>query len=321
MRTDFERCHVTQRGAVAVLTLNHPETVNAASFSMMQGCLRAMDLIEATPTFRALVFTGEGRGFCSGANLAEPPPGAADLGEVLEKTYHPLLRRLRDTHLPIVTALNGPAAGVGVSLALMGDLVIAARSAFLAVGFTRLGLVPDGGSTWLLPRLVGLARARELAHAAIASAEKQAEGGEPISLLICDIDHFKKFNDTWGHQTGDQVLKVVAGCLSENIKGRDLAARYGGEEFGLVLRGATLEGAVLVAEQIRQSVEGHRLVKKSTGDVLGTMTISIGVAQFGPHEKAEAVVRRADACLYGAKRNGRNLVIAENDPRMAANAA
>jgi 2-(1,2-epoxy-1,2-dihydrophenyl)acetyl-CoA isomerase len=163
MRTDFERCYVTSRGGVAVLTLNHPETINAASLSMMRGCLKAMDLIEADSTFRALVFTGEGRGFCSGANLAEPPPEGADAGEMLEKTYHPFLRRLRDTHLPIVTALNGPAAGVGVSLALMGDLVVAARSAFLALGFTRLGLVPDGGSTWLLPRLVGLARARELA--------------------------------------------------------------------------------------------------------------------------------------------------------------
>jgi diguanylate cyclase len=165
---------------------------------------------------------------------------------------------------------------------------------------------------------------RKAFDAAIVIAEKQAEAGEAVSLLICDIDHFKKFNDSWGHQTGDQVLRVVAGCLSENIKGRDTAARYGGEEFGLVLRGATLEGAILVAEQIRQSVEGHRLVKKSTGDVLGTMTISIGVAQFGPQEKAEAVVRRADACLYGAKRNGRNLVMAENDPRMnqaAVNAA
>ena len=139
MRTDFERCYVTARGGVAVLTLNHPETINAASLSMMRGCLKAMDLIEADAAFRAIVFTGEGRGFCSGANLAEPPPEGADAGEMLEQTYHPFLRRLRDTNLPIVTALNGPAAGVGMSLALMGDLVIAARSAFLALGFTRLG--------------------------------------------------------------------------------------------------------------------------------------------------------------------------------------
>jgi 2-(1,2-epoxy-1,2-dihydrophenyl)acetyl-CoA isomerase len=163
MRTDFERCYVTGRNGVAVLTLNHPETINAASFSMMQGCIKAMDMIEADSAFRAIVFTGEGRGFCSGANLAEPPSEGANLGDALERTYHPFLRRLRDTHLPIITALNGPAAGVGMSLALMGDLVVAARSAFFTLGFTRLGLVPDGGSTWLLPRLVGLARARELA--------------------------------------------------------------------------------------------------------------------------------------------------------------
>jgi 2-(1,2-epoxy-1,2-dihydrophenyl)acetyl-CoA isomerase len=130
---------------------------------MMQGCLKAMDLVEDDAGVRALVLTGAGRGFCSGANLAEPPPEGADLGEALERTYHPLLRRLRDSRLPIVTAMNGPAAGVGMSLALMGDLVIAARSAFFALGFTRLGLVPDGGATWLVPRLVGLARARELA--------------------------------------------------------------------------------------------------------------------------------------------------------------
>jgi 2-(1,2-epoxy-1,2-dihydrophenyl)acetyl-CoA isomerase len=186
MRTDFERCYVTSRGAVAVLTLNHPETVNAASFSMMQGCLKAIDLIEANANFRALVFTGEGRGFCSGANLAEPPSATTDLGDMLEKTYHPLLRRLRDTPLPIVTALNGPAAGVGVSLALMGDLVIAARSAFLAVGFTRLGLVPDGGSTWLLPRLVGLARARELALLGERLAADKAQDWGLIHKVVDD---------------------------------------------------------------------------------------------------------------------------------------
>lgn len=154
---------MTVAAGVAVLTLNHPETVNAASLRMMQGCLKAMDAIEDDAGLRALILTGEGRGFCSGANLTELPPESADVGEILERTYHPFLRRLRDTRLPIVTAMNGPAAGVGMSLALMGDLVIAARSAFFALGFTRLGLVPDGGATWLLPRLLGLGRARELA--------------------------------------------------------------------------------------------------------------------------------------------------------------
>ena|ERR1700761_7447036 len=163
LRTDFERCYVTRHAGVAVLTLNHPETVNAASLAMMRGCLAAMDAIETDADVRALVLTGEGRGFCSGANLTEPPREGDDLGDTLELTYHPFLRRLRDSRLPIVTALNGPAAGVGMSLALMGDMVIGARSAFFALGFTRLGLVPDGGATWLLPRLVGLARARELA--------------------------------------------------------------------------------------------------------------------------------------------------------------
>ena len=163
LRTDFDRCYVTTQTGVAILTLNDPATVNAASLAMMQGCLKALDAIEADTSLRAIILTGEGRGFCSGANLTEPPPQGADLGDALERTYHPVLRRLRDTRLPIVTAMNGPAAGVGMSLALMGDLVIAARSAFFALGFTRLGLVPDGGATWILPRLIGLARARELA--------------------------------------------------------------------------------------------------------------------------------------------------------------
>ena len=166
--------------------------------------------------------------------------------------------------------------------------------------------------------LTGIAN-RKAFDNALAVAEEQAAGSDdPVSLLLCDIDHFKKFNDSWGHQTGDQVLKLVANCLSENVKGRDTAARYGGEEFGVVLRGTPLKDAVRIAEQIRHSVEGRRLVKKSTGEVLGTITISIGVAQFAPHEAAEVTVRRADACLYGAKQNGRNLVISESDPRMVS---
>jgi diguanylate cyclase len=153
---------------------------------------------------------------------------------------------------------------------------------------------------------------------AVKAAEDAVVHGEEACFLLCDIDFFKKFNDTWGHQTGDQVLRLVASCLSENTKGRDTAARYGGEEFVVLLRGSGLEAATRVADQIRQTVETKKLVKKSTGDVLGTITISIGVSQFSPGEPAEAVIRRADACLYGAKHNGRNLVIHQNDARMAA---
>jgi len=152
---------------------------------------------------------------------------------------------------------------------------------------------------------------------AVEAGRKAADAGEEVTLLMCDIDHFKKFNDSWGHQTGDQVLRLVASCLSENVKGRDTAARYGGEEFGVLLRGTGLDAATMVANQIRNTVETKKLVKKSTGDVLGTITISIGVAKFTPGETAEAVIRRADACLYGAKHAGRNLVINQDDARMA----
>ena len=169
--------------------------------------------------------------------------------------------------------------------------------------------------------LTGIANRKAFDNALAAAEEQAASSDDPVSLLLCDIDHFKKFNDSWGHQTGDQVLRLVANCLSENVKGRDTAARYGGEEFGVVLRGTPLKDAVRIAEQIRLAVKGRRLVKKSTGDVLGTITISIGVAQFARHEAAEVTVRRADACLYGAKQSGRNLVMSENDPRMATHAA
>jgi diguanylate cyclase len=166
--------------------------------------------------------------------------------------------------------------------------------------------------------LTNIANRKAFDEAVQAALAAMAEDGEPVTLLLCDIDHFKTFNDTWGHQTGDQVLRLVANCLSENVKGRDTAARYGGEEFAVLLRGTGLEAATMVANQIRTTVETKKLVKKSTGDILGTITISIGVAQFAIGESAETTIRRADACLYGAKHSGRNLVINQGDPRMSA---
>ncbi len=164
MRTDFERVYVVKHGHTAVLTLNHPEVVNAISTAMISGLMNAIDFV-AQSDFRVLVITGEGPGFCSGANLAE---GLGDgdipaaIGKRLADGYHPLLRRLRDFPAPLVTAINGPAVGIGMSFALMGDIIVAARSAYFQHSFARIGMVPDGGSTWLLPRLIGLARAREL---------------------------------------------------------------------------------------------------------------------------------------------------------------
>ena len=149
---------------------------------------------------------------------------------------------------------------------------------------------------------------------AMADARLQ---GEPLSLFMCDIDKFKTFNDTWGHQTGDHVLKLVAACISENTKGRDTAARYGGEEFAVIVRRAAVGDAMKLAEQIRENVQGKKLIKKSTGDILGSITISIGVSELNGSDSAAALIQRADMCLYRAKHAGRNCVIGENDPRAA----
>jgi diguanylate cyclase len=148
----------------------------------------------------------------------------------------------------------------------------------------------------------------------LQSAIKDArQDGSSVALMMCDIDYFKRFNDTWGHQTGDQVLRLVANCLSENVKGRDTAARYGGEEFVVILRQTPLEGAAKLAEQIRANVENKKLVKKSTGDILGTITISVGVAQLRENDTPDLLVQRADRALYRAKNTGRNRVVPETE--------
>lgn len=163
---EFERVKLDIDGPVATLTLNHPEVMNAVSPEMLGGLAKAMDEVEDPKNgLRCLVMTGEGRGFCTGANLqgrGDNNPGRADAGSALETLYHPFLRRLRNLKMPFITSVNGPAAGVGMSFAMMGDLILCARSAYFLQAFRRIGLVPDGGSTWILPRLVGKARAMEL---------------------------------------------------------------------------------------------------------------------------------------------------------------
>jgi 2-(1,2-epoxy-1,2-dihydrophenyl)acetyl-CoA isomerase len=158
-------------GQVGIITLNDPATLNAAGLDLMEGLTAAFARFSSDDAgVRAVVLTGEGRGFCSGANLtAGGGPGGgqrreeSDAGSALETVYNPFVTSLRDYPVPIVTAVNGAAAGVGCSLALMGDIIVAGESGYFLQAFRRIGLVPDGGSTYLLPRLVGKARAMEMA--------------------------------------------------------------------------------------------------------------------------------------------------------------
>ena len=155
---------------------------------------------------------------------------------------------------------------------------------------------------------------RKYFDAALAQGISEAAAkSEPLSLLMADIDHFKTFNDRFGHLTGDQVLRLVALSVKQNVKNSDIAARYGGEEFVIALPNTALDAATVIADQIRHSVMTKELMKRSTGERLGRVTISIGVATLQPDDNAPLLIERADRCLYAAKRNGRNKVICEND--------
>ena len=179
----FQRVQLGFADNVAVLTLNHPEALNAVSVQMLRELTAALGEIEDPGNgARCLILTGAGRGFCAGAHLADPESnrssGELKTETLLQEWYHPILLRLRDLRMPIITAVNGPAAGVGMSLAMMGDIVIAARSAYFLQAFRRIGLIPDGGSTFLLPRKVGWSRAMELSMlAGRLPAEKALEWG------------------------------------------------------------------------------------------------------------------------------------------------
>ena len=166
--------------------------------------------------------------------------------------------------------------------------------------------------------LTGLSNRKHLDNALTNALTEAIECREPLSLIMTDIDHFKKFNDTWGHLTGDQVLRLVATALKQNAKGQDIAARYGGEEFAVVLPNTILRSALTVGDHLRRAVMSKELVKRSTGQNLGRVTISVGVSTMRNGDNVESLIARADSCLYAAKRNGRNRVICETDPEFAA---
>jgi 2-(1,2-epoxy-1,2-dihydrophenyl)acetyl-CoA isomerase len=168
----YESIQFTIKDGIAVLTLNRPERLNSFTQAMHREVRDALDTLQADKSVRVLVLTGAGRGFCAGQDLNDRAvePGAAaadrpgvDLGESVEKFYAPLVTTLRTLPMPVICAVNGVAAGAGANLALACDIVLAAKSASFIEAFCKLGLIPDTGGTWVLPRLIGPARAMGLA--------------------------------------------------------------------------------------------------------------------------------------------------------------
>jgi len=168
---------VARDQGLATLTLNAPDKLNAVSRKMIAELKDCWETLAADESVRAVLLTGAGRGFCAGADLSDPDRdrgATADSGAALDKFFNPVIRLMRSVPKPIVAAVNGPAAGVGMSFALAADIAIAGKSASFLQAFARIGLLPDGGSTWFLPRLVGEQRARALAMLAPKIGAEQA---------------------------------------------------------------------------------------------------------------------------------------------------
>ncbi|MEM1250408.1 MAG: enoyl-CoA hydratase-related protein [Acidobacteriota bacterium] len=248
----YETIRVEHEGDVAVLTLNDPATLNAMGLQMAAEIREAAwELSNPEPKARCLLLTGEGRAFCSGANLSGTGGGeftSRDSQDALRRFYHPALMALRDLPMPIVSAVHGPAAGVGMSFALMADMVCASKEGYFLQAFARIGLIPDGGATYLLPRLVGPRRAAELSMLADKLfAEQALEWGlinrvfddrealmagarelatrlaqGPRSLVMMREAFWKTFENTYEQQLElEAKLQAQAGRTADALEGRN----------------------------------------------------------------------------------------------------
>lgn len=196
---------VEQTGSVARITLDRPDALNALTASLIADLIRTLDAVAAQPEVRCLVLTGAGRAFCAGQDLRDPavaPDGGApkDLGAVVETGYKPLILRLRSMPVPTLAAVNGVAAGAGASLALACDLVVARRGAAFVQAFSAIGLIPDGGATWALPRTAGRACALGLA---MLGEKLSAERAERMGLIWACVD--------------DEAFDAQANALAERL--------------------------------------------------------------------------------------------------------
>lgn len=203
-----------QADGYAIVTLNRPDKLNSFTTAMHMQLREILDRVRATPAIRALVITGAGRGFCAGQDLEQRnmSPGAVppDLGQTIGDYYNPLVRALRALPLPVIAAVNGVAAGAGANIALACDLVIAAKSAAFIQAFCKIGLIPDSGGTYWLPRLVGDARARALAMLGDKITASQAVEWGLIWRAVDDADLLTEAKKTAAHFAKAPTLGIAA---------------------------------------------------------------------------------------------------------------
>jgi diguanylate cyclase len=166
--------------------------------------------------------------------------------------------------------------------------------------------------------LTGIADRKHFAERLAKAMAESRECGEPLSFVMTDVDHFKSFNEAWGHPTGDHVLRLIAGQIKQNIKVRDVAARFGGDEFAVILPNTRVQTARRAADQIRHAIMSKDIRKRSTGQKLGRVTVSIGVSMALKDDTSESLIARAVTHLNAAKHHGRNRVVCESDPEAVA---
>jgi 2-(1,2-epoxy-1,2-dihydrophenyl)acetyl-CoA isomerase len=219
----FSTLRVANAGAVATITLSRPDKLNALNATLHAELRAALDAAESNPAVGIVVLTGEGRAFSSGQDLTEALPrdihGQVDLGTPLARDYNPLVRRLANYPKVTIAALNGPAVGASMNIALCCDIVVAARSAYLQEAFCKIGLIPDAGGTWLLPRLVGPKRALALM---LTADQVSAEDAQRMGLI------YKVFDDaSFAAETAALAERLAAGpALAYRLTKRAVADSF-----------------------------------------------------------------------------------------------
>lgn len=270
------------------------------------------------------------------SEFRKPEDSAAELGDISER----IAGRIKSVHETIASAMAsanvysssleaaGGELGVGMSpenVRAMANRLLAESREMLSVNHqlkenlqaSRLDMealqadLEDLRHQSVLDPLTMIHNRKYLDEALREAVEQAQLYSSPLSLLMIDIDHFKKFNDTWGHQTGDQVLRLVASTIKKQLGEDDILARFGGEEFIAILPGADLSAGLTVADRARVSLESKELLRRSTEERLGRITASFGVATCVPGDTPASLIERADQCLYAAKRAGRNRVVSD----------